>query len=136
MSTFTRGLGNPDSSGAGIAGDRRSERRYSIALKLGWKSIQRGRIVATGSGTTIDLSRTGVLFVSERPLSVRTKVELSISWPATSDNSGPLELVVTGQVVRIVGNRTAIRKTQHSFRSLNDACTSDLRGMKSSGHRF
>src|SRR5579864_6020261 len=101
----------------GIAGDRRSDRRYDITLELRWKLVRRRRVLDTGTGTTLDLSSGGILFESERQLPAGGVVELSISWPVLLHNVAPLQLVVTGRVVRAAGRRAAIRMSQHEFRT-------------------
>ena len=104
----------PDS----IPGDRRSDRRYPLLLDLRWKLIRRRRVLDTGTGGTLDLSRGGVRFESGRPLPAGCNVELAISWPVLLHNVAPMQLVVQGRVVRSEGGRIAMRMTQHEFRTL------------------
>ena len=115
MSSFT--TGPEDSNADKIAGDRRADRRYDISLDLRWKVIRRRRVLDTGTGTTLDLSSGGILFETDRQLPTGLNVELSISWPVLLHNVAPLQLVVTGRIVRAAGRRTAIRMTQHEFRT-------------------
>ena len=102
---------------AGIAGERRHDRRYEIQLDLRWRLIRRRRVLETGTGHTIDLSSGGVHFETDRPLPAGLNVELSIAWPAMLHNMAPLQLVVAGKIVRSNGRRTAIQKHQHEFRT-------------------
>ena len=98
--------------------DRRSHRRYDIALDLRWKVIWGPRVLEAGTGTTLNLSAGGILFEADRQLPPEgLKVELSISWPFLLDNQTPLQLVVTGRIVRALGRRTAIRISRHQFRT-------------------
>ena len=115
MSTTERGHIRQEE---GIAGDRRSDRRYELHLDVRWKLIRRRRILETGTGETIDFSSGGVLFQTERPMPVGLNIELSISWPVLLHNVAPLQLVVIGKIVRSSGNRTAVRMTQHEFRTI------------------
>ena len=101
-----------------IAGDRRSDRRYPLLLDLRWKLIRRRRVLDTGTGGTLDLSRGGVRFESGRPLPEGSSVELAISWPVLLHNVAPMQLVVQGRIVRSEGGRIAIRTTQHEFRTM------------------
>jgi len=114
MSSF---IGPDDTNADKIAGDRRSDRRYDIALDLRWKVIRRRRVLDAGTGTTCDLSSGGILFETDRQLPTGLNVELSISWPVLLHNVAPLQLVVTGRIVRASGRRTAIRMMQHEFRT-------------------
>ena len=117
MNAFSIDPENPSENGESIAGDRRSDRRYDLSLDLRWKLIRRRRVLETGTGTTLDLSSGGVLFESERQLPAGGHIELSISWPVLLHNVSPLQLVITGRVVRAAGRRAAIRTVQHEFRT-------------------
>jgi hypothetical protein len=121
MSAYSIDPDHQSASNEGIGGDRRSDRRYDITLELRWKVIRRRRVLDTGTGTTLDLSSGGILFESERQLPSGASVELSISWPVLLQNVAPLQLVVTGRVVRAAGRRAAIRMLQHEFRTQRTA---------------
>jgi hypothetical protein len=101
----------------GIAGDRRSDRRYDISLELRWKLIRRRRLLDSGVGHTLDLSSGGILFDAGCQLPANLNVELSISWPFLLHNVAPLQLIVSGRIVRSANNRIAVRITQHEFRT-------------------
>jgi hypothetical protein len=101
----------------GISGDRRQDRRYGIHLDLRWKLIRRRRVLDTGVGRTLDLSSGGILFESGRQLPVGLNVELAISWPVLLRNEAPMQLIVSGRIVRAAQNRTAVAMAQHEFRT-------------------
>src|SRR5215831_6278920 len=86
-----------------ISGERRVDRRYDIGLDLRWKLVKRRKVLDHGTGRTIDLSSGGILFESGRLLPVGLNVELSISWPALLHNVAPMQLVVSGRIVRVNG---------------------------------
>jgi c-di-GMP-binding flagellar brake protein YcgR len=109
---------NPPLEADAIAGDRRQDRRYDIQLELRWKLIRRRRLIESGSGYTMDLSSGGILFDAGRQLPAGLNVELSVSWPVMLQGAAPLQLMVTGKVVRSMGTRAAIRMTQHEFRTI------------------
>jgi hypothetical protein len=102
----------------GLNGERRADRRYDIALELRWKLIRRRRVIDTGVGRTIDLSSGGILFETGRELPVGLNVELSIQWPVRLHNVAPLQLIVSGKIVRAGGGWAAIRTVQHEFRTM------------------
>ena len=108
-----------------ISGDRREDRRYGIHLDVKWKLIRRRRVLDTGSGTTLDLSSGGLLFDPGRHLPEGLNVELSITWPVLLHNVAPLQLVVSGRIVRASGRSIAVRTVQHEFRTV--AVPSDIR---------
>jgi hypothetical protein len=109
------------SANSAIRGDRRSDRRYEIALDVRWKLIRRRRVLDAGVGATLDLSSGGILFEAERALPTTGNVELSIAWPVLLHNVSPMQLFVTGKIVRAAGRRIAIRMSQHEFRTLRVA---------------
>jgi hypothetical protein len=100
-----------------IRGDRRHDRRYNLALDLRWKLVRRRKVLDAGSGRTLDLSSSGLYFDAGRPLPVGLNVELSISWPALLHNIAPMQLVVSGKIIRTEGLRVAVRMVQHEFRT-------------------
>jgi hypothetical protein len=100
-----------------IGGDRRQDRRYRIHLDLRWKLIRRRRVLDTGVGQTVDLSSGGILFDPGRQLPVGLNVELAISWPVLLRNEAPMQLIVSGRIVRAGQNRTAVSMLQHEFRT-------------------
>src|SRR5262249_967671 len=101
-----------------IRGDRRYDRRYGIALEVRWKLVRRRKVLDSGTGRTVDLSSGGILFDAGRQLPVGLNVELSIAWPALLHNVAPMQLAVSGRIVRTHGNRTAIHMNQHEFRTV------------------
>lgn len=100
-----------------INGDRRQDRRYGIRLDLRWKLIRRRRILDTGFGHTVDLSSGGVLFDPGRQLPVGLNVELAISWPVLLRNEAPMQLIVSGRIVRASQDRVALAMVLHEFRT-------------------
>ena len=102
-----------------IGGERRTDRRYDIALNVRWKLIRRRRVLDSGTGKTIDVSSGGLLLETDRELPSGLNIELSISWPVLLHNVAPLQLVVAGRVVRTTGQRIGVRMTQHEFRTMS-----------------
>lgn len=95
--------------------ERRTRRRYSIALALEWKLFNRKRVIDKGAGMTVDLSSGGILFESDHKPAMAGFIELAILWPARPKDFPPIQLVVLGRVVRTSGTRVAIRIRQHGF---------------------
>ena len=124
MQTTTNGE-NRAVAGETINGDRRADRRYPIELELRYKLIRRKKVLETGVGRTLDLSSGGIMFETERPLPPGFSVELAINWPVLLRNIAPLQLIVKGKVARTEESRTAIRMSQHEFRTVGarDAAT-------------
>src|SRR5580698_10764030 len=78
---------------------------------------RRQRVLDTGVGQTVDLSSGGILFDLGRPLPVGLNVELAISWPVLLRNEAPMQLIVSGKIVRAGQNRIAVAMAQHEFRT-------------------
>jgi hypothetical protein len=101
-----------------IAGERRQDRRYDLQLDMRWKLIRRRKVLETGTGRTVNVSSGGICFEAERNLPAGLDVELSLSWPVMLHKVAPLQLAVSGRIVRSEGGLTAIRMIQHEFRTL------------------
>jgi hypothetical protein len=100
--------------------DRRSSRRYELHLPLHYRVSQRGFLALSGTGTTRELSSSGLSFRCRRPLPVGGHVELSIEWPARHGEAS-MEFIVTGIIIRSDGGRTAVRLTSKRFRTVDNS---------------
>jgi PilZ domain len=92
-----------------IGGDRRSDRRYNIALEVRWNLLRRIELLDSGTGRTVDLSSSGILFETGRKLPVGLKVHLSIAWAVLLHNTALMQLIVKGRIVRSDGARAAVQ---------------------------
>jgi hypothetical protein len=101
-----------------IGGERRSDKRYGMELQLRWKLIRRRREIDSGIGRTVDMSSGGVLFEAGANLPTGLNVELSVAWPLLLHNVAPMQLVITGRIVRSDNGWVAIRTVTHEFRTL------------------
>jgi hypothetical protein len=108
----------PEKEGDKISGGRRRDKRYEIELDTRWKLIRRKKVLYDGVGHTVDLSSGGILIEADRPLPVGLNLEMSIAWPVLLHNVSPLQLVVSGKIVRSNGKMVAVRMIQHEFRTL------------------
>jgi PilZ domain len=100
-----------------IGGERRSTRRYGMQLQLRWKLVRRRREIDAGTGRTIDMSSGGILFETGCEMAPGLNVELSIAWPVLLHNVAPMQLHVTGRIVRSSSGWAAIRTVTHEFRT-------------------
>ena len=106
-----------------ISGERRSKQRFPIEFPLQYKIVRNCRVTRTGTGTTVDISSSGIAFIADEPFNVGAYVELSITWPVLLNGSCPLKLVVEGRVVRSSRSSTAIRMDYHQFRTQGRTAT-------------
>ena len=96
--------------------DRRRHPRYGVRLSVHYHVSQKGRTARTGTGVTLNMSSSGVSFRCRKPLPVGAHVEMVIDWPAKHVELYPVDLLVTGFVVRSDAHHTAIRMTSRKFR--------------------
>lgn len=97
--------------------DRRSSDRFPIEREVRFQVLSRKTGDETGTGTTINMSSSGVLFTTDKVLLPGRRLEVSISWPAQLDNVCPLKLVARGRVVRYDAGAAAIEIQQYEFRT-------------------
>ena len=96
--------------------DRRENRRYEIRLPLHYRVSQKGSMPRCGSGTTCDLSTGGLSFRCRRTLPVGTHIEMTVDWPPRFGDIYPIDLVMTGFIVRSTGGRIGVRVSSRRFR--------------------
>ena len=95
--------------------ERRAGSRYPVSLELSYRGLN-GKSKLTGRGKTINISSSGILFATEQPLLLNADVELMLRWPVLLNNEVPLQLKVSGKVMRTDGSRAAIEISQYEFR--------------------
>jgi hypothetical protein len=74
----------------------------------------------SGSGTTRELSSNGLSFRCRKPLPVGAHIELTVDWPARYGDVYPIDLLLTGFIVRSESGRAAVRITSRRFRILTE----------------
>jgi c-di-GMP-binding flagellar brake protein YcgR len=97
--------------------ERRGAKRLSIEREVQYRVLNRRDGEPEGSGQTLNMSSSGVLFTTKETLLPGRRMELAISWPAHLDNKCALKLVARGRVVRFQGNAAALEIMQHEFRT-------------------
>jgi len=68
-------------------------------------------------GEVLNISSCGVLFTTERPLTLHAEATLSVKWPVRLLNSVHLRLVVAGKIVRVGHNQAALQIQRYEFRT-------------------
>jgi len=95
--------------------NRRVAQRFNLRLNLRYRLSEKGVEHRWSSGTTRDLSREGLGIKPRRPLPVGSHIEIRIDWPARYESVHPVELQITGFVIRCENTRAAIRISSHRF---------------------
>ena len=109
------------SAGSNSNSDRRGSDRFPMDREVRFRVLTRKSGEEAGTGKTINMSSSGVLFVTDQMLLPGRRLEISISWPAQLNNACPLKLVAKGRIVRVEDGRTAVEIQQYEFRTQGKA---------------
>lgn len=99
--------------------ERRAKKRFVMEREIRYRVLEQDKIIAVGSGKTLNLSSAGVAFVTENELPEGAYIEVSIAWPALLENRCPLQLVGFGRVLRSSGRIAAATLEQYEFRTMS-----------------
>jgi hypothetical protein len=97
--------------------ERRKSSRFPIERELRYKTLNQRSEILAGSGKTLNISSSGVLFTSDHDLAVGTRLEVSISWPAQLNEKCLLNLVARGRITRHTKGQLALQIQQYEFRT-------------------
>jgi hypothetical protein len=103
--------------------DRRHSDRFPIVREMRYRILNKRSATESGSGNTVNMSSSGVLFASERMMSPGLRVELSINWPVKLNDKCALRFVARGRVVRSEHGAAAVEILEHEFRTQASAPT-------------
>jgi hypothetical protein len=110
-------LGRRQDPSEATGSERRRSSRFPIEREVRYKTLNQRTEVVSGSGKTLNISSSGVLFTAEHELPVGTRLEVSISWPAQLNEKCLLNLVARGRVARNIGTKVALQIQQYEFRT-------------------
>ncbi len=96
-----------------LSAERREDCRYPIRAGVAYKLILGRRVVRTGLGRLLNISRGGLLFECPQEIPPRTKIELDVDWPP---DAVKVALHVVGETLRSQGVCTAVKIHRSSFR--------------------
>jgi len=95
--------------------ERRARLRFPFELRVRFRSLGQAYPVA-GVGWIRNMSSGGVLVTYQHEICAGTPLELNIDWPPRLDGRIPLQLVVTGTVVRSELFGFAVGLERYNFR--------------------
>ena len=108
-----------NAGGVDVDGGRNQERRkctrYTLAFPIRYRVVPRNGPPLTGRGTTCDISSAGLSFLCREALPMGSHIEMVAQWPANADGRCPLDLKMTGFVVRSNQGSAAVRVTSHKL---------------------
>lgn len=90
--------------------------RFPIRCKLQFKMSNGGSAIFAGTGETLNMSSSGVLFESDCDSPVGGHIELLIDWPVQLHKDCLLRLVEQGRVVRHENRHFAVKIERFEFR--------------------
>lgn len=103
---------------ADVPVERRAKKRFVMEREIRYRVLEQDKIIAVGSGKTLNLSSGGVAFVTDKELPVGAFIEVSIAWPALLENRCPLQLIGFGRIMRASAQAIACTLEQYEFRTL------------------
>ena len=115
-STPTEVLPLPAATGLWLV-ERRATPRYPVAAEVTWRLLYDRRSDHHGTGKSLNMSSSGILFTTPAPLEVGSNVEVCISWPVALNGNCPLKLVVTGKITRSDQATSALNILRYEFRT-------------------
>jgi hypothetical protein len=98
--------------------NRRKTSRFPIIREIRYRVSTRDNLFEAGVGSTVNISSSGVLFSTEKPLLEGRRVEVAISWPAELNRNTALKLVARGRVVRTEDGLAAAELQNFEFRTM------------------
>ena|SRR5579863_3645395 len=111
-------------SSSTVPAERRLKVRYPLDLGVRFRLIS-GKPGFWGVGRTVNVSSGGVLVflqhVAQHGISAGARIEISIEWPSLLDEKIPLQLVASGQVLRLGASVFAATLERHQFRTMSSA---------------
>ncbi len=99
------------------ANEQRAKMQFEMTRELRYKLLEGDRIVASGMGTTENMSSGGIAFQSDAALPDGSFIELSISWPVLLAEACPMRLIVFGRVMQGSGETKICTVEKWEFRT-------------------
>ena len=98
--------------------NRRKTSRFPIVREIRYRVSTRENLFETGVGSTVNISSSGVMFSTDKPLLPGRRVEVAISWPAELNRSTALKLVARGRIVRTEDGHAAAELQNFEFKTM------------------
>ncbi|HWQ56587.1 MAG TPA: hypothetical protein VN442_23065 [Bryobacteraceae bacterium] len=105
----------------GVGVERRLSTRFPIAEEIRFRVLDRRGEPHEGTGLTVDMSRSGVLFTTSSVLAPGRLLEVSVNWPVALDGTCPLKFVAVGHVVRTGRGLAAVKIEKYQFKTRGKA---------------
>ena len=97
--------------------DRRISPRYPLDLEVRYTTSEGRAPAKMGVGLGVDLSSSGLSFITDTPLLIGQGLTVYIDWPVLLNDAIGLQLVIRCIVVRINETGVAVKILEHDFRT-------------------
>jgi hypothetical protein len=97
--------------------ERRTKRRFRLEQEVRYKMLFGQRIAETGTGTTANISSSGLWFNTSAALNAGMPIEISMNWPVLLNDICPMKLMIYGCVVRASEKGAAVAIERYEFRT-------------------
>jgi hypothetical protein len=97
--------------------ERRASTRFPIRSELQFKTSNKRFAIISGTGRTVNISSSGLLFESNSDLALGSSLELSIEWPVRLNEKCLLRLIAKGRIVRQNNRQFAVEVLRYEFRT-------------------
>jgi hypothetical protein len=104
-----------------LKSERRKSDRFPIEREIRYRVLSKRTNQDAGTGRTVNMSSSGLLFTTDRMLLPGRRLEVSVSWPVQLDHKCALKLIARGRVVRCEAGMAALEIQQHEFRTAGAA---------------
>lgn len=117
--SYTEGLSADGFRERLVAGmrERRASARFPIRCELQFKTSNKRFAILTGTGRTVNISSSGLLFESNSNLPLGSCLELSIEWPVRLNEKCLLRLIAKGRIIRQNDRQLAVKVLRYEFRT-------------------
>ena len=94
-----------------------SPMQFPLVLPLKYKAISPKANAISGTGSTVLLSSTDIVFQADQPLGSGVRCEISIAWPVLLETNIGLQLVLQSVITRSEGQVVTARVSKYEFRT-------------------
>jgi hypothetical protein len=91
--------------------------QFPLVLPLKYKVISPKAEAMSGTGSTLVLSSTDIVFNADQSLGSGVRCEISIAWPVLLETVIGLQLVLQSVITRSVGQVVMARVSKYEFRT-------------------
>jgi len=91
--------------------------QFPLVLPLKYKAVSPKGKAISGTGFTVLLSSTDIIFSADQPVRRGVRCELSIAWPVLLETHIRLQLVLRSVITRSEGQFVIARISKYEFRT-------------------